>query len=616
MPPAKTQYDSLSKAELIRILTRRDHERPYGLVWEREYEPDNAINDDFIALDHDAKLSHGDAPYENLIIEGDNYDALRVLRMTHPGKIRCILIDPPYNTGNKDFVYNDRFVNKDHDYRHSLWLEFMYKRLVIARELLAADGAIFVNIGEDSYALLSLLMERVFPEMKVGTFVWRTRQGANDPSGARFSQDHEYVLCYARPGFTFGGVEKSEELYKNPDNDPRGPWQSDNITKPATLRDRPNAYYPVQNPETGVWYPCNPDAVWRFASEARLKPGQKTRTETMEERIRTGRILWPMDERIETFATRAALDKAIASGDAPAMLRAGLPDLDFWVGKPIGYGRPRVKRFWTDMKDATKPLSSWMPSSLDQAGAGEPKTTSIQTGTTQEGTTTLQQVMGGKVFDFPKPVSLIQGIIAQATRPDRGDIVLDFFAGSGTTGHAVLAQNAEDDGNRTFILVSSREATKDEPRKNICQDITRVRVKRVMEGYDVRGKKNTRSVAGTGGNFGYLKARRISYQSAAVSLDHGAIWTALQLMHAGVYRGFDDNESVQKVALEHEDVLYLPSLSKSALKALAKSMSGRRAATVYSHRPDAVREALDFDVASITLARVPEEILQRFGGRK
>ncbi len=142
-----SRYDHLDRDDLIRLLQRRDAERQLGLVWERdEIDADAALNDDYVALQLDPALSHGDAPWTNMIIEGDNYDALRALRMSHKGAIRCIYIDPPYNTGNRDFVYNDRFVDKTYRFRHSLWLAFMCRRLTLAKELLADDGVIFVSI--------------------------------------------------------------------------------------------------------------------------------------------------------------------------------------------------------------------------------------------------------------------------------------------------------------------------------------------------------------------------------------------------------------------------------------------------------------------------------------
>ncbi|MDX9974303.1 MAG: site-specific DNA-methyltransferase, partial [FCB group bacterium] len=276
-------YNDLSREQLVALLERRDREarrqRRFGLVWERdEIERETALNGDFVALEPDAALSCGGAPFGNLIVEGDNFDALRFLRMTHAGKVKCIYIDPPYNTGNRDFVYNDRFLDKEDAFRHSKWLEFMHRRLVLARELLRDDGVIFVHIGEEEMAHLSCLMDQIFPGMKVGTFVWKTRSGANDSKNYFFSQDHEYVLCYAGSAFSFEGDAKDTGAYKNPDNDPRGPWINDNLVKAHTLLQRKDAFYPIQNPDDGIWYACDPDNVWRFASETKLKPGQKIRT--------------------------------------------------------------------------------------------------------------------------------------------------------------------------------------------------------------------------------------------------------------------------------------------------------------------------------------------------
>ena len=188
----KKTYEDYNREDLIRLLRERDRKPRFGLLWERdEIDHDRSVNSDFVALDFDGKLSCGDGPYRNLVIEGDNFDALRYLRMTHAGKVKCIYIDPPYNTGNRDFIYNDRFVEKDDLYRHSKWLEFMYRRLELARHLLREDGVILVSIGEEEFAHLSLLMDRVFSGMRVGTFVWRRRSGANDAKGAFLSIDHE-----------------------------------------------------------------------------------------------------------------------------------------------------------------------------------------------------------------------------------------------------------------------------------------------------------------------------------------------------------------------------------------------------------------------------------------
>lgn len=163
-------------------------------MWERdEIEADKALNGDYVALSPDAALNHGEAPWKNLIIEGDNYDALR---MSHKGAIRCIYIDPPYNTGNRDFVYNDRFVDKTHRFRHSLWLEFMYRRLALAKELLADDGVIFVSIDDNEVFRLGMLMDRVFGSNgKLACFTWQT--DGNFDNQAKIKICHEYILAYS-----------------------------------------------------------------------------------------------------------------------------------------------------------------------------------------------------------------------------------------------------------------------------------------------------------------------------------------------------------------------------------------------------------------------------------
>ena len=489
-----TKYDDLSREMLLAILKRQEFQRKFGLVWERPpAELEVAINEDFVALEVVPELSHGTPTFENLIIEGDNFDAIRALRATHAGKVKVINIDPPYNTGKRDFVYNDRYVDSEHRFRHSLWVEFMYQRLTIARELLRDDGVIFVNIGEEEFAHLSMLMDQVFPGMKVGSFVWRTREGGNDAQkdGPFFSQDHEYVLCYAGPQFRFGGQAKNQSHYDNPDNDPRGPWFGSDLTTPKTISQVPKSYYPVLNPATGIWYPGNPDRVWGNASEKNVKKGQKLKAMTMEALVADGRIIFPEKETPVTYATRAELDDAIVAETAPRVLRLGLPGLDDLVGKPLGFGRPKLKRFQKEGRTQTKPLSSWVlaSSASDAERAVVPNDANvIVAATSREATQTVNRILGKKLFSYPKPVSLYRALLEQSTDAEGADIVLDFFAGSGTTAHAVMELNAQDGGNRRFVLVSSTESTDEESDKNICRDVCRERVARVMGGLPGEGQ--------------------------------------------------------------------------------------------------------------------------------
>ncbi len=197
---ASKKYDDLTKDDLVRLLQARDRRDAtrFGLVWEaNEIERDNALNSDFVALDLDEELSCGpkDGPWKNLIIEGDNFDALRYLRMTFSGRVKCIYIDPPYNTGKKDFVYNDRYVDENDLWRHSKWCEFMFQRLTVAKDLLRQDGLIFVSIDDKELHTLAFLMRRVFGEENaIGTIVWRN---VTDNNPTRISMEHEYIVCFA-----------------------------------------------------------------------------------------------------------------------------------------------------------------------------------------------------------------------------------------------------------------------------------------------------------------------------------------------------------------------------------------------------------------------------------
>ena len=195
-----SNYAHLSQPDLVRLLEARDRRDAtrHGLVWEAdEIERDHALNSDFVALDLDHALSVGAAPWENLIIEGDNFDALRHLRMCYAGRVKCIYIDPPYNTGNRDFVYNDRFMDANDAWRHSTWCEFMYQRLTLAKDLLRQDGVIFVSIDDNEVYALGLLMQRIFGERNfVANIVWQSRQSKQNDTD--ISVNHEYIWGWHR----------------------------------------------------------------------------------------------------------------------------------------------------------------------------------------------------------------------------------------------------------------------------------------------------------------------------------------------------------------------------------------------------------------------------------
>ena len=561
------QLDTLSAPELRRLLAEHLTRQKLGLYWERDaIAHDQALNADVVLPRVVPQYGHapeGCAAHRNLIIEGDNFDSLRLLRSTHAGKVRVIYIDPPYNTGNKDWVYNDKFVGANDRWRHSQWLEFLYQRLLLARDLLTSDGVILVSINDENRARLELLMDEVFPGRRVGSFVWRSRTGGNDAKGAFFSDNHEHVLVYANSGFRFSGDEKSYSMYKYQEGDRI--FRLSDLTSPKDLRERPNTYYPIHDPETDIWYPCNPQRVWAYASDARVKEGQKIRGDTIETLIAKHLIWFPPEQRVEVFSSLTALKDAIARNDVPMsgntpLLFDGMPELDAWVGKRIGYGRPAFKRFKEGLKNENQPISSWLtPKQEDTtvvSGANMPVV-----GTTEEGSKELKEVMGDKAFPYPKPPSLIKGLLSQATRP--GDIVLDFFAGSGTTGQAVLELNAEDNGQRRFILCSSTEATAKEPHKNLCRDVCAERLRRVIAGY---GGKDGYTLA-QGGEFAYLQLDKLNAADVVLDATPAHAAALLALRNTATAPNQSSEQPVQVVAKGHDWLLVL--CTESTPQALA-----------------------------------------------
>lgn len=547
------KYDDLSAAQLVHLLEKRDRERKLGLVWERdEIEADRAIDANFVATDLISELSDRPAPWSNLVIEADNYDALRWLRMTNARRVKCIYIDPPYNTGNRDWVYNDHYIDPNDRYRHSTWLEFLFRRLTLARDLLTPDGVILVSINDENRAKLELMLDEALPGMRLGSLTWRTRTGSNADQGCFLSVDHEHVLVYGGPEFRFGGVEKSYDLYDNPDNHPDGPWTKDNLTLGFDRFERPNLFYPLQDPDTGVWYPPNPDRVWVYATRARVKPGQRLQAKPMEDFIAERRIYFPDDQRVEVWDTKAELLEAIRTRDVPSrgrslLLREDLPDLDFWVGKKVAFGAPRFKRFKKFLRNATQPLSSWVTPRSEEATV-EAGAEVIVSGTNDEASKAIRSIFGTKAFNYAKPVSLVRELVRQSTGP--GDLVLDFFAGSATTAQAVMELNAGGGEPRRFIMVSSTEATAQEPNKNICREVTAERIRKLNRSSDPK-------FAALSAGFAYLVAREIPFEDLDYDLTPAQAWTALEALHDLPLTIFDASQTWNAHEADHITLVFV-----------------------------------------------------------
>lgn len=404
------EVEGLSSEERSALLELL-HTKKYGLVWEDKPEKvEDRLRESLPVLIEDKKLAlvegGEDAP-NHILMEGDNLEALTALTYTHEGKIDVIYIDPPYNTGNKDFVYNDSYVDTEDSYRHSKWLSFMDKRLRIAKRLLSDKGVIFISIDDSEQANLKLLCDEVFGTSNhLATFIWKKRQMVDSRTKNGASKDHDYIICYRRTEEArIKGKLADMRKYSNPDNDPRGSWMSADMTGLATPEQRPNLHYDLINPSTGIVYKCPPTG-WRY------EPSR------MSKLVDNNEVLWP----------------------------------------PKPQGRPRRKKFVKDLVSNTTGLS-----------------TVLETVFSTQGTREVRDIFEGKeAFDFPKPVDLLKIIINQSI--NRCSLILDFFAGSGTTLHATMQLNAEDGGKRQCILVTNNE-------NNICRDVTYERNKRVINGY-------------------------------------------------------------------------------------------------------------------------------------
>lgn len=601
--PSLEQVDltHLTREALLRLVQQYKTRQRLGLYWERdEIEHERLLRETVplvrrIPSEGGAQLEAGEGAFPNLVIEGDNFDTLRLLRRTHLGKVRVVCVDPPYNRGKKDLVYNDRYVRTTDRFRQSMWLEHLFQRFELARDLLTEDGVLLVFINDENRSKLELLLDQIFPGLRVGSFVWRTRSGSNDVTGARLSIDHEHVLVFAKRAFAFAGVEKDFADYRYDDGDGRGPWASKDLSAAVAFDDprAGNGYYPLFNPETQVWYPCNPNRVWAYVTREQAAPDQVFKSYSMDDLIEQGRIKWPdSDERIEVWNTLDELLAAIDSGDVPKakgapLLRRDLPGIEGWVGRRVGFGRPRMKRFLREVTENRQPVSSWIrPETFSERMADDDEV-ELVSAYGEEGGQALQQLFGKKVFSYPKPPSLLITLLRQATNP--GDIVLDFYAGSGTTAHAVMALNAEDRESgrsgppRRFIMASSTEATGEEPDKNVCRDACAARLVRLSAG--APGRQAMPDA------FTYLRVETIPAQDVEYEVAEEHVWNSITLSHAQVIAPFRPSELNVLELVGGPPVIYCPTIDEGVMRELASLAAMEM--IVYSPRPRIVREHLE-----------------------
>ena len=379
----------------------------------------NAFTPTRATLHYDSTRSINADKTENIIIEGENLEVLKILQQGYRAKVKCIYIDPPYNTG-EDFLYKDDFkegkeaywesmgVRKDgvaldtntvNEGRfHSNWLDMIYPRLLVARTLLRPDGVIFISMDDHEIHHLRKICDEIFGEENLLTnIIWEKRYTRSNNSKL-FGTMTEHILCYRKSDALINIKEprndKSDEIYTNPDNDERGPWTSVSYVNPASRDERPNLCYKIKNPFTGteIEHPTN---AWKYEYDKYLQ------------HVQENRLYW---------------------------------------GQNGNNSYPRLKKFLSEMEGGMVPSNFWKRDDV---------------GTTDQASAELEALIGRGVFPFPKPPHLVQKAISYIINGelDKDCIVLDFFAGSGTTGHAVINQNMMDGGHRKYILVQIPEIT-------------------------------------------------------------------------------------------------------------------------------------------------------------
>ena len=457
-------FSKLSKEELLKLVEKQEAEldaKKYGLVWDREREPEQVVLDcenNLPILKRIAKKEiRTNESDDNIFIEGDNYHSLTVLNYTHKGKINFIYIDPPYNTGKKDeWKYNDKFIDENDSYRHAKWLNIMEKRLELSKHLLKEDGVIFISIGEQEVANLNLLCGKIFRHENFLTIISRISKTASD-KGSHFAPSCDYIICYAKNKANIDTSnfydEVDEDLYTK--EDANGRYRDDIALYQSALDTRPNQRYFIKCPDGSLVIPpgksmpkekkegakANPikgDGVWRWAIDNGFKDKKHL---LVFKKTKNSPLLDQNGNKAKyNIYTKSYLEERRDKGVKP-------------------------RNFLVDKKF------------LNRRGSDYLKTLGLD-------------------FPYSKPKELIDHLMKVAHIPQDA-IILDFFAGSGTTAEAVLDLNNEDKSKRRFILCTNNEG-------QIAEEVCYPRIEKIIKGFIKQNNGKTK-IEGLGGNLQYYK---------------------------------------------------------------------------------------------------------------
>ena len=570
----KNQTREKLLAEIERLKKELKKKKKYGLVWEDKPEDVVEMCKEKLPVLKEVKgreiITDKNKPI-NLLIEGDNYHSLSVLNYTHKGKIDVIYIDPPYNTGNKDFKYNDSFVDKEDSFRHSKWLAFISKRLHLAKSLLSKDGVIFISIGEDEVAQLKLLCSEVFGEKNyITNFIWEKtqhfgRQKVNSYSNA------DYILCYTKQLNNSGLKELLVESIKEEHED--APLY--NASNPVNTLTIP-AKKVIFNIPDGE-YTRTTDEKYKLIQKVVVKSGKNKNAlvlrfksrwsqKNVEKELEKGTTFWV---KSENFAIRAIYGSGKTSNESPKQIIFTNRNNEFVAKSRFGQ----------------------------------------KVGVNEEASNELFNMIGEQnIFEYPKPRTLVEYLTSllfdhYENNYQKDITVLDFFAGSGSTGHAILNLNKIDNGKRVFILCTNNE-------ENICSDICYPRVQKAITGYKT---KKGEKIEGLGGNLKYFKTDFVDYKESTdrnkIKLTKEAV--EMLCVKEGTFELVLNNEDF-KIFKNHDHYagIIFDQLAIENFKKAIKDIKGKISVYIFSLGDDSFEDEFEDIKQKVKLSPIPEAILK------
>ncbi|MFH1946779.1 MAG: site-specific DNA-methyltransferase [Candidatus Magasanikbacteria bacterium] len=591
-----SKYEKFSKEELIMLAEKQDSElasKKYGLVWDAEREPEQVVLDcaeNLPVLKRvKGKEIRTNDDEDNILIEGDNYHALTVLNYTHKEKIDVIYIDPPYNTGNQDFKYNDRFVDKTDGFRHSKWLNFMAKRLVLAHDLLKDTGVIFISIDDNEQAQLKMLCDKVFGQDNfVGLLPRLIKKSGKSTESV--SKNNDYVLIYFKGGSAkLSSIEHNDAGFKYKDEffEERGFYKLNQTLDYDSIQYSKSLDYKI------------------IIEGEEILPGGVSEKK-MNERIQNNPMrdfCWRWSRKLFDFGLKNDFIVVKKYKNKPSRIYTKTYQNATISKKENG-------EYFVEIVQRSKPMTTIDLIENEYSNDGAKKE--------------LKNIFGEVQFDYPKPTSLIKQLLRVSS--EQHSLILDFMAGSGTTGHAVLDLNKEDGGSRKFILCTNNEVNglekelkekglseKEIEKYGICQKVTYPRLEKVIKGYKKNG--NGEKVEGLGGNLQYFRTALVKKTSAVnTKIDITSKCTEMLCVKENIFNFEKEREDYKIFSSNKKDkflCIYYNFLEKSFEEFLSelKKIKEEKAVYIFSLK-DEIDKKITSSVENARFEAIPHKILK------